>query len=271
MDGKPDISDPETIEPETIDCSIFEPPPESQAFYGECLRLLAQSGIPFLVSGTYALAAYTGIVRPTKDVDVFCKAGDFPKILAYFQERGYRIEVVDERWLARILREDGLFLDIIFNMPTTSDPITDQWFENTPTVRIYDSEVRLVPPTEFILSKAFVQDRYRYDGADVAHMFLKRSDGIDWHRLLSHFELYWEVLLIHVLNFRFVYPSERDNVPRWLFDELMARLQAQAALPPPMKKVCRGRMFSPRDYRMDTGEWGYSEFVGNLEEHYERR
>jgi len=258
-------------EPETLDCSVFEPPPESQQFYAECLRLLAESGIGFLVSGTYALAAYTGIVRPTKDVDVFCKAGDFPKILAYFQERGYRIEVVDERWLARILRDDGLFLDIIFNMPTTSDPITDQWFENTPTVVIYDTEVRLVPPTEFILSKAFVQDRYRYDGADVAHMFLKKSDGIDWHRLLSHFELYWEVLLMHVLNFRFVYPSERDNVPRWLFDELLARLKAQTALPPPMKKVCRGRMFSPRDYRVDTAEWGYSEFVGNLEEHYERK
>jgi hypothetical protein len=29
-------------------------------------------------------------------------------------------------------------------------------------------------------------------------------------------ELYWEVLLINILNFRFVYPTERDLIPRWL-------------------------------------------------------
>jgi hypothetical protein len=26
-------------------------------------------------------------------------------------------------------------------------------------------------------------------------------------------EQYWEVLLIHILNFRFIYPSERDKIP----------------------------------------------------------
>lgn len=255
-------------EPTTLDAFAFEPPPESQAFYTECLRLLAKSDIPFLVSGTYALACYTGIVRPTKDVDIFCTAGNYPKILAYFHGRGYRIEVVDERWLARILQDEH-FLDVIFNMPTASVPVTEEWFQQAPSVKIYDTEVRIIPPTEFIRSKLFVQDRYRYDGADVAHVILKKHDQIDWHRLLSHMELYWEVLLIHLLNFRFIYPSERDLVPRWLFDELVKRLEAQAAMPPSMVKVCRGRMFSPRDYLVDVTEWGFSEFVGNLEERYE--
>ena len=36
--------------------------------------------------------------------------------------------------------------------------------------------MRLTPPTEFIVSKAFIQDRYRYDGADVAHTILKMHD-----------------------------------------------------------------------------------------------
>ena len=53
-----------------------KPPPGAEAFYSEVLQLMAQSEIPFLVSGTYALASYTGIDRPTKDVDVFAKAGD---------------------------------------------------------------------------------------------------------------------------------------------------------------------------------------------------
>ena len=122
--------------------------------------------------------------------------------------------------------------------------------------------------TEFVWSKMFVQDRLRYDGADVAHMILKRHEQIDWRRLLNHMELHWEVLLMHLLNFRYIYPSERDSVPQWLFDELLERLGVQNSIPPPGMRVCRGRIFSPRDYKTDVNEWGFSEPVGNLEEQY---
>ena len=80
----------------------FSPPPEAEEFFATSLRLLAESGLPFLLSGTYAVTAYTGIHRPTKDLDIFCKAGDYPKILAFFQERGYRTDVEDERWIAKV-------------------------------------------------------------------------------------------------------------------------------------------------------------------------
>jgi hypothetical protein len=247
---------------------LFEPPPAAETFYSECIRLLAASDIPFLLSGTYALACYTGINRPTKDVDVFAKAGDSLRILIYFKEQGFDVEMVDERWLARVVRGE-LFMDVIFNMPTASTHVTDEWFEGAPCVQLFDSNVRLVPPTELVWSKIFVQDRYRYDGADVAHMILKRHEEIDWRRLLSHMELYWEVLLMALLNFRFIYPSERNLVPRWVIDELLERLNAQLDMPPPGMRVCRGRIFSPRDYQVDISEWGFSEAVGNLEEQYE--
>lgn len=251
-----------------IHVTELRPPKDSEDFYSECLRLLAESGHPFLLSGTYALSCYTGILRPTKDVDVFAKPSDALKILSFFQERGMAVEMVDERWLARIT-QGPLFLDVIFNMPTSGTTVSDDWFRNAPKARIYDTLVHLVPPTEFIWSKIFVQDRYRYDGADVAHVILKKHEEIDWRRLLEHLELYWEVLLVALLNFRFIYPSERDHVPRWLMDELLGRLAAQQSMPPPSVKVCRGRIFSPRDYLIDVQEWGFSEAFGNLEERYE--
>jgi hypothetical protein len=86
--------------------------------------------------------------------------------------------------------------------------------------------------------------------------------------LLSHMELYWEVLLMALLNFRFVYPSERHRVPRWLMEELLDRLKDQMMVKPPGKRICRGRIFSPRDYSIDVERWGFSEAVGNLEEQY---
>lgn len=247
--------------------NLIQPPPAAEAFYSEVLQLMARSEIPFLVSGTYALASYTGIDRPTKDVDVFAKAGDALKLLHYFQEHGFDVEIVDERWLSRITRGD-LFVDIIYNMPTVTTHVTDEWFINAPSCKLFGADVRLVPPTQFIWSKIFVQDHHRYDGADVTHMILKKHDQIDWKQLLSHMELYWEVLLMALLNFRFVYPSERHFVPRWIMDELLERLHDQYDVKGPGKKVCRGRIFSPRDYAIDVEQWGYSEAVGNLEEQY---
>src|SRR3712207_8805385 len=83
-------------EPQILDDASFQPPPDAVDFYVESLRLLKESGIPFLLSGTYALSCFTGITRPTKDLDVFCKPSDAPRILAFFQARGFGIEMRSE-------------------------------------------------------------------------------------------------------------------------------------------------------------------------------
>jgi hypothetical protein len=254
---------------QACDASAFEPPPEAEAFYAESLRLLAGSGIPFLLSGTYAVTAYTGIVRPTKDLDVFCKAGDYPKILAFFQARGYRTDVEDERWIAKVWQGEHFF-DVIFAMSNGSAPVTDAWFEGEDTIEVYGVTARITPPAELIVSKVFIQDRYRYDGADVVHVIYRANDRIDWKRLLRYLEPYWEVLFAHLLNFRFIYPTERNAIPRWLMEELTQRLAAQVSLPPARIKVCRGRLFSPRDYVTDITEWGFADVVGKgLEERHD--
>ncbi len=255
---------------QVLDASSFEPPPEAVDFYVESLRLLKESGVPFLLSGTYALSCFTGIVRPTKDLDVFCKPSDAPKILAFFKSHGYEIEVEDERWIGKVWQGENFF-DVIFNISSASIPITDEWFQNVYEAEVYGTCVRITPPTEFVLSKVFLQTRYRYDGADVAHVILKKHDEIDWQRLLNAMELYWEVLLIQILNFRFIYPTERDLIPRWLFDELVDRIRAQAELPPAGIPICRGRLLSPTDFVVDVSEWGFADVVGKgINEKHER-
>ncbi|HBI20620.1 MULTISPECIES: nucleotidyltransferase family protein [unclassified Brevundimonas] len=247
----------------------FEPPADALAFYAESLGLLKESGIPFLLSGTYAVTAYTGIRRPTKDLDVFCKPGDYPRILAFFQKHGYRTDVEDERWIAKVWKDEKHFFDVIFAMSNGTIAVSDSWFSED-RITVYGHQVQITPPTALILSKVFIQDRYRYDGADVNHVILKQSDAIDWKSLLDQMDLYWEVLAAHLLNFRFAYPTERDRIPRWLMEELVERLTAQIDLPAPRVKVCRGRLFSPRDYVADVAEWGFGDVVGKgLEERHD--
>jgi len=234
---------------------------EADQFYTDSLRILRNSQIPFLVAGTFAINCYTGINRATKDLDVFCKPGDFPRILLHFKDQGFETEIHDERWLAKV-RRGKCFFDVIFSSAVAVVTITNQWFNESHPAELYGVPVQLTPPTEMIWSKALLQNRSRYDGADIAHLILRQSDRIDWRRLLEHMEQYWEVLLIHVLNFRFIYPSERDRVPRWLLDELLERARLHADLPISKTRVCRGRLFSPEDYRVDVMEWGFADLVG---------
>jgi hypothetical protein len=78
-------------------------------------------------------------------------------------------------------------------------------------------------------------------------------------------EPYWEVLLAHVVNFRFIYPTERQRIPRWLLQELMSRLGQSAELPIPQMKICHRRLFSRGDYLIDIAEWGFAGLIGEGE------
>ena len=74
-------------------------------FYREALQLLEESGARFMLGGAFAMFHYTGIYRDTKDLDIFCKPSDYPRILKYFAEKGYRTDLYDVRWLCKIDRK----------------------------------------------------------------------------------------------------------------------------------------------------------------------
>src|SRR5437899_2577696 len=73
--------------------------------------------------------------------------------------------------------------------------------------------VRLCPAEEIIWSKAFIMERERYDGNDVAHLLRARGCALDWDRLLRRFDGHWRVLLSHIVLFGFIYPAERAAIP----------------------------------------------------------
>ena len=97
---------------------------------------LAELGLPFLLAGTYAVSAYTGITRATKDLDVFCKAGDYPRILDHFQTLGYAIAIEDERWLGKVHKGEHFF-DVIFASSNGTMPVNDAWFEGARPLEVF--------------------------------------------------------------------------------------------------------------------------------------
>src|SRR3989442_5794494 len=138
----------------TIDAAAEPTAPSAlaEAFYAEALRELSKLGLPFLLAGTYALSAYTGIKRATKDLDILCKPSDYPRILDRFKSFGYAIEIEDERWIAKIFRGEHFF-DLIFASWHGTTPVSDGWFKHAPRVEVFGMPVRAIAPTGLICSK----------------------------------------------------------------------------------------------------------------------
>jgi hypothetical protein len=230
---------------------------EAQAFYQEALDLLAESGANFMLGGAFAMFHYTGIYRDTKDLDVFCKSAEYPKILKYFGQKGYRTELTDARWLAKVYKGD-YFIDIIFDTVNNICRVDDTWYEYSTPAEFVGRQVKMIPAEELIWCKLYVQNRERFDGADVNHIMLKWGKKLDWNRVLFRMEQHWHLLLAQILIFQFVYPSDyREIVPKWLFDELMGRAHEQYDLPSSLEKVCRGPVIDQTQYATDIKEWDY--------------
>jgi predicted nucleotidyltransferase len=241
--------------------ALVEPSdPAVREFYIDCLRALDEAGLKYVVGGGYAMAYYTGIRRPTKDLDIFVKPEDHRKIMQVLGERGYRTEYFYPFWIAKALQGEA-FIDILYNSGNGLCCVDDDWIDNAEEMDVLGYRTRLIPPEEQLWSKAFVQDRDRYDGADVAHLILSRGDRFDWARLIRRFIGHERVLLSHLILFGYVYPSERERIPQWVMKHLLESMQNE----PPGAKVCRGTNIAQKGYLADVHELGFAD--GRLKPH----
>jgi len=230
--------------------------PQTVAFYQDAMRILREAGQRFLMGGAYAFGPYTGIERHTKDLDLFVHPAESGLALEALAAAGYRCELKFPHWLGKAWKDDD-FVDLIFSSGSGIAVVDDGWFQHSVPARVFDTDVRLIPAEEMIWSKAFVMERERYDGNDVMHLLRARGPHLDWRRLIDRFGPRWRVLLAYLVLFGFVYPADRARVPEAPLSELLARLRAERAEPPPPDPVCQGTLLSRAQYLVDIGQWGY--------------
>jgi hypothetical protein len=222
-------------------------------FYRESLLLLTKSNIPFLIGGGFAFRYYTNIHRDTKDLDIFCKPSHSHDILKFLSQNGFETEITDARWIAKAFKNE-FYIDIIFNTVNNICPVNDSWFEHAHKGELLGVPSIFISPEDLVWCKIYVQSRDRYDAADINHMILLKGKEMNWKQVQNRMDQHWHLLLAQFLNFQFVYPSERDNVPKWLFDELLARASGQYDLAAPKDKVCLGPIIDQLQYDVDILE-----------------
>jgi hypothetical protein len=230
--------------------------PLAREFYCHTLGVLEDSKLPTLIGGAYAFACYTGIERHTKDIDVFVREEHFRPTLKALKQAGFRTETTFPHWLGKAYHGE-FFVDLIFSSGNGLARVDDEWFGYAVAERIFDVPVLLVPPEEMIWSKAFIQERERFDGADIAHLLRARGDSLDWQRVMRRFGADWRVLLSHLVLFGYIYPSERERVPGWVMHDLLRRLGDSMSAPAPSDRVCNGTVLSRQQYLFDVERLGY--------------
>jgi hypothetical protein len=235
-------------------CGEFDA--DSTPFYRQVLEALNASGVPYLVGGAFALTCYTQVERQTKDLDLFIRRADYPRVQHALRQAGHETELAHPHWLAKV-HGGAFFLDLIFGSGNGICEVDDGWFAHAVQAQLLGLPVKIAPIEESIWSKAFIMERERYDGADVAHMLQAAAERLDWPHLLQRFGPHWRVLLSHLLLYGFVYPAERERVPAWVMQTLLERLHAEQATAPPPDRLCQGTLLSREQYLVDIEQQGY--------------
>jgi hypothetical protein len=237
----------------TLDESV----PDTNAFYRRTLHVLSDAAVPFLVGGSHAFLEYTGIVRPTKDFDVFLRKADIENAMEALRASGYRTELTFPHWLAKAWQHDD-FVDLVFSSGNGICSVDDGWFDHAVETQVLGMPVKIVPCEELCWQKSFVMERERFDGADIVHILRARASDLDWVRLLDRFGTRWPLLYTYLLFFTFVYPGEVRRLPAAVMNDLAERHAALRAAPVD-DRVCQGTLVSRAQYLIDIGQYGYSD------------
>lgn len=232
--------------------------PKAREFYVRALGKLEENNVPYLVGGAYAFARYTGIERHTKDFDIFMRRSDFDRAAEVLAKAGYKTELTFPHWIGKAYHNDD-FIDMIFSAGNGVAQVDDHWFQYAVPEKVLGKDVNLIPAEEMLWSKGLIMERERFDGADVAHVIHAVGPKLDWQRLVDRYAAYWRALYAHLILFGFIYPSDRDRVPKWVMDELGKRLAQELEQAPPNEKICNGTIISRQQYLKDVTDWGYKD------------
>jgi predicted nucleotidyltransferase len=138
-------------------------------FRRKSMAALQDANVPFLIGGSYVVEAYAGVSRRSKDFDLYVRPHHVDAAIEALARAGYKTEKTFPHWLAKAGcgRE---YIDLIFRAGNGLCEVDDSWFERAQDDELLGLEVKLCAPEEMIWMKAYIMERERFDGGDIAHI-----------------------------------------------------------------------------------------------------
>jgi hypothetical protein len=146
-------------------------PEAEREIYRTALETLNRHGIPYVVSGLYALYEYTGIYRQTKDLDLFVEPQLRPEPPVRCRQKASRRTSSSRTGSRR--RCTATSRSTSFSARATASRSSMRgWFEHSRAGILAGTQVRVAPPEELLWHRLFVSERHRSDVSDVLHLIL---------------------------------------------------------------------------------------------------
>src|SRR4029453_6864190 len=141
----------------------------STEFHRRSVAALHAAEVPFLIGGAYMVEGCGGIARSTKDFDLYVRPNHVKAALDALARAGYKTELTFPHWLAKAAYE-GDIVDLIFLARNGLCEVDDSLFYRARDDELLGVPVKLCAPEEMIWMKAYIMERERFDGADIAHI-----------------------------------------------------------------------------------------------------
>jgi hypothetical protein len=241
-------------------------PEGEREVYREALDALNGAGLPYVLSGLYAVHSYTGVYRETKDLDLLVTPDVVVPTAEVLKAAGFEVVLKEDHWLAQAFRND-VQVDFIFGMANGMAFIDDAWYEHSRPAILAAATVRIAPAEELIWHRLFIGERHRFDMADVVHLILHRGPDLDWDRLLERIGPDWRLLASQLHFFDFTYPDHRDRIPSTVRERMRqlaldeagdaGAAEAAGAAGADTVPITRGTLLSRYSFAIDVNEWGF--------------
>jgi hypothetical protein len=191
-----------------------------RAVYNNVVHQVTARGIPFAIGGSLGMAVYAGLLRPSKDLDIYVTPENKDKMIQVMTDVGLRDYYdklpYDRGWIYRSTTDD-VIVDTIWQMANRRAAVDENWLTRGPEITVDDQTVRLIPIEEMIWSKLYVLQRERSDWPDILNLIDRRTSEIDWRYLLSRVGEDAPLLGAILTTYAWLSPENALNLPGWIW------------------------------------------------------
>jgi hypothetical protein len=209
---------------------------EQWGVYARAMDALRSAGVPFMLGGGFALAAFTGRWRDTKDIDFYIRPADRDRAVRALAGAGFKdyypVLAYDRKWIYRSTRGD-MIVDIIWAMANQRAQVDDSWFERAGTLKLREQRLQILPPEEFMWCKLYILQRDHCDWTDVFNLLYARGPSLDWGHLITRLEEDTPLLRALLNIYGWLCPRYVLKLPRSLWGRL------DIAVPRPLRRPSR--------------------------------
>jgi predicted nucleotidyltransferase len=165
--------------------------------YKETLDALEEAGVPYVVGGGIAVAAY-GRKRATKDIDLYIKPEDSMRALEALRKAGFEINPMrNVKWLSKAYK-DGIPIDFILEN-IGGIVVTDETIERGRYLSVSGCRMFVMSPEDLVFRKVLAMRCRRDDWYDCIAVLSNTYQAFDWDYFLRLVENFTERALSFVL------------------------------------------------------------------------